>query len=196
MKATNSSVRKLAAAALLFLFANLAVAAEWKVSDLMQLLAKTKTDKASFVEKTYLGMMDKPLVSSGGLAFTAPDRLEKRTLKPKPELLLLEGDRLVVERGDKRRVFRLEDHPEIGAFVESMRATLSGDLRRLEGYYHLDLSGTADQWQLVLVPAEKHMRAIISRIRIAGVNANINSIDFEQADGDHSEMTIFHTATP
>lgn len=196
VKATKLAAHKLVIAALLLLFANLGAAAEWTVSDLMHLLAQTKSDKASFVEKTYLGIIDKPLVSSGELTFTAPDRLEKRTLKPKPELLQLEGNRLVVEQANKRRVFRLDDHPEIGAFVESMRGTLAGDRHTLERYYRLDLSGTADKWQLVLVPIEKRMRAVINRIQITGAHAEIESIDFEQADGDRSEMTIFHTSPP
>jgi hypothetical protein len=34
------------------------------------------------------------------------------------------------------------------------------------------------------------MLNIISRIRIGGTSAEVKSIDFEQADGDRSEMAI------
>ena len=36
-----------------------------------------------------MAMLKEPLHSSGELLYEAPDRLEKRTLKPRPEVLLL-----------------------------------------------------------------------------------------------------------
>ena len=58
-------------------------------------------------------MLDQPVESSGELLFIAPDRLEKRTLKPKPETMVLDGDTLTLERGQRKRVLHLKDHPEV-----------------------------------------------------------------------------------
>jgi len=38
------------------------------------------------------------------------------------------------------------------------------------------------------------MLSIISRIRIGGSHADVNTIDFDQADGDRSEMVITKVA--
>jgi hypothetical protein len=104
------------------------MAGELNLPDLMQLLAQHKSGKASFIEKKYIGILEKPVESSGELAFTAPDKLEKRTLKPKSESLVLEGDNLTVDQPDRRRLtVSLQDHPEIAAFVQSIRGTLAGD---------------------------------------------------------------------
>jgi outer membrane lipoprotein-sorting protein len=172
-------------------------AADWKLPDLMQLLSQQKTGKASFVEKKYIAMLDKPVESSGELSFTAPDRLEKRTIKPRLESLVLDGDRLSVEQAGKRSfTVSLQEHPEIASFVESIRATLAGDRQALERYYALDLTGSAEKWQLMLTPTQASMAKIVQRVRIQGAQTNLKTIEFEQADGDRSEMVINKIGPP
>ena len=183
------------ASAILVLATCAASAGDWKLPELMQLLAQNKAGKAVFVEKKYIGILDKPVESSGELAFTAPDKLEKRTLKPSPELLMLEGDSLTVDQpGKRRQTVSLQAHPDIAAFVESIRGTLAGDRTVLEKVYALELTGSAEHWQLVLVPTQPRMQSIISRIRIGGSHADVRTIDFDQADGDRSEMVITKVA--
>lgn len=175
----------------LSLAAGIAVAGDLSVSDLMRIIGQTKEGKANFVEKKYIGIVDKPLVSSGELAFTAPDRLEKRTLKPVAESLVLEGDSVTIEQADKRRFkISLREHPEVAAFVESIRGTLAGDRLALERAYTLQLTGVLDKWQLVLVPTQAQVSKLITRIRIGGEHGDVKAITFEQADGDRSEMAI------
>lgn len=186
---------KILAGFMLLLASVLAGAAELSLPELMQMLGQKKSGTASFVEKKYIAMLKQPLESSGELAFTAPDRLEKRTLKPKPESMLLQGNTLQLERSDGRKLnVALSDRPELAAFVESIRATLAGDRSALERFYALTLNGSAEQWQLELVPSQPRMLKVISRIRIAGQRAQVRSIEFQQADGDRSEMTITPTA--
>ena len=68
----------------LFLLAMaLPASAAFDVGQLMTDLAKNKGGKAKFTEKKYISLLDKPVVSSGEMSYTAPDRLEKRTLTPK-----------------------------------------------------------------------------------------------------------------
>ena len=166
-------------------------AADWTLSDLMQLLAQQKSGKASFAEKKYIGILDKPLESSGELSFEAPGRLEKRTLKPRPETMLLDGDNLTVTLYDKRPLnLRLQDHPEVVAVVESIRGTLSGDKAALEKNYTVDFSGSQGKWQLTLTPVQKVVAKVVRQIHIGGADANIKTITFDQTDGDRIEMTI------
>lgn len=171
--------------------ADAAQAANWGVADLMQMLAQQKTRKATFVEKKYIAALQEPLESSGELTFAAPDRLEKRILKPKPEAVILEGDKLLLERRNGRKMtLSLSERPEVSGFVESMRATLLGNLAALEQFYELNLDGTVDGWKLSLTPRQPQMLKIISSIHIAGARDIVETIEFQQADGDRSVMTI------
>jgi hypothetical protein len=172
-------------------------AADWSLPELMNLLAQQKSGKASFVEKKYISFLDKPLESSGELSFDAPDRLEKRTLRPRIESMLLDGDKLTVNMHEKSPVnLRLQDHPAVAAMVESIRGTLSGDLAALEKNYVVEFSGVPGKWQLILTPVNKAVAKVLRKVQLGGADANIKTVTFEQTDGDRLEMTISKVATP
>ena len=170
--------------------------AAWDLQQLMQNLSQNKSGQATFVEKKYIAVLDRPIESSGDLLYTAPDRLEKRTLKPKPESMVVNGNDLVVERGRKKHRVQLQNYPELAAFIDSIRGTLAGDLKALERNYQLSLEGTAERWTLQLVPVGDKMRAVVQRIRIAGVADDVRSVEITQADGDRSLMTIEKLTAP
>ncbi len=165
-------------------------AAEWDIDELMRGLAKIRSDHASFVEKKFIAMLDKPVESSGELFYAAPDHLEKRTIKPKPESMILDHDKLVIERGRQRHELQLQDHPELAAFIDSIRGTLAGDRKALERNYRLRLEGTAERWTLQLLPLDEKAQAVVKRILITGVRDAVRSVEITQADGDSSLMFI------
>ncbi|GAB4062803.1 LolA family protein [Uliginosibacterium sediminicola] len=173
---------------------NLSAAAELQLGDLMRQLAQTRTARASFVEQKFIGMLDKPVESSGELSFTAPDQLEKRTLQPKPEAIILRGNELTLERG--KRVLRasLLEFPDAAVFVESIRATLAGDQHALEAVWRVELDGSLARWTLRLTPLASN--AYVNRIRIAGVRGEVRQIEIEQHDGDRSLMNITRLSAP
>lgn len=162
----------------------------WDLGDLMQDLAKQKSGRARFSEKKYIALLDKPLTSSGELLYVAPDRLEKRTVQPKPELLLLDRDTLTIERGKQKMTLRLTDYPEALAFVDSIRGTLSGNRAALERSYGLHLAGSPESWKLTLLPSDQRIASLVSRITVSGSRSQVRSIEYLQADGDRSVMAI------
>ena len=171
-------------------------AAEWDIDQLMRGLAQIRSDHASFVEKKFIAMLDKPVESSGELFYTAPDHLEKRTIKPKPESMILDHGTLVIERGRQIHRLQSQDYPELAAFIDSIRGTLAGDRKALERNYRLSLDGTVGRWTLQLLPVDEKMQAVVKRIRVAGVRDTVRSIEITQADGDSSLMLIEKLATP
>jgi outer membrane lipoprotein-sorting protein len=167
-----------------------AAASAWSVGDLMRQLAQHPGGRATFIERKYLAVLDRPVESSGELSFVPPARMEKRTLKPKPELLVLDGDNLTVERGKQKYTLSLTQYPEVAAFVDSVRATLAGDLRALQSQYRVELDGDLQSWTLTLLPSDTKMAAVVLRIRVSGSRDEVRSIEILQADGDRSVMTI------
>jgi outer membrane lipoprotein-sorting protein len=193
----TSGARRLAAlvAAGLLSAAPVAGAAEWGLQQLMRELGQVKSAKARFVERKDIAILSAPVESSGTLVYTAPDRLEKHTLAPRAESLVLERDRLTLESRalGQRRTFALRDHPEIGAFVESIRATLAGDLAALKRHYEVGLEGPESAWRLTLKPTDAGMRRVVSEIRVEGKRDAIVSIEISETNGDRSLMTIVRT---
>lgn len=167
-----------------------AQAADWDIDTLMRGLARHEGGRARFVETKTIALLDKPVVSTGELDYTPPARLEKRTLKPRQELMVLDGDQLRLERGKQVFTIRLSDQPEALAFVDSLRGTLSGDKVALEKNYKLRLSGTEERWTLDLLPDDQRIAAFVVRITFGGTRNRVEWIRYLQADGDSAVMTI------
>lgn len=165
-------------------------AADWDIAQLMQSMAQIRSGHASFIESKSIAMLDAPVVSEGELFYTAPDKLEKRTIKPKPESMLLQGGTLTIEQGRKKHVLQLQRYPEVAAFIESIRATLAGDLQALERTYDLSLNGDSDRWTMKMLPLNENMKKVVQKIEITGEKNMLRTILISQADGDSSLMTI------
>ena len=167
-------------------------AAGWDIKRLMQELAQVKTAQGRFVERKHLAILNAPLELSGTLVYVAPSRLEKHTLAPRPESLVLEGEELTIESKERnqRRTLVLQDYPVVRAFVEGIRSTLAGDLATLVRFYRVGLEGNERRWRLTLKPSEPGMRDVVSEIRISGDRSWINAIEIIETGGDRSVMTI------
>jgi outer membrane lipoprotein-sorting protein len=168
----------------------------WSIDQLMSALAHRRAGRVQFVETKYLAMLERPVESTGELAFTAPDRLEKRTFTPKAENMVIEGDMMTVERAGKSYTLPLQNYPEIAAFIESVRATLAGNRDVLERYYKITLGGNAERWTLTLTPVDSRMAKAVQTIRIDGAADRLDRVEIRQADGDRSVMAIRQAATP
>jgi outer membrane lipoprotein-sorting protein len=168
-------------------------AGKWGIDNLMQQLSGVQHSKARFVERKYLKVLKTPLELSGTLTYTKPGRLEKRTLKPKPETLTVADNQLTLENParNERRVLKLQDYPVLWGFVESIRATLGGDIKALERFYRVELEGGPAKWQLYLTPRDRKMNEVISLIHIDGSQARIDTIEVQEARGDRSVMRIY-----
>ena len=177
------------AASLLTATAHAADAA-WTLDRLMSTLARNKSGRATFTETKTLSIAAQPIESSGELVFVAPDHLEKRTLAPKPEHLVIDGDKLTVERNQRKFTMPLSQYPELGAFIESIRATLAGNRYALEAIYKVAIAGHGDDWTLTLSPLDARMQKVVSTITLEGTRDVLRSVAIRQADGDHSLMRL------
>ena len=162
----------------------------WTLDRLMSTLAHNKSGRATFTETKTLSIAAQPIESSGELVFVAPDHLEKHTLRPKPEHLVIDGNTLTVERNQRKFSMPLGQYPELAAFIESIRATLAGNRYALEAVYKVAISGRGDDWTLTLTPIDTRMQKVVSTITLDGTRDVLRSVAIRQADGDHSLMRL------
>ena len=166
------------------------------LDQIMAMLAMRQHGRAEFIEQQFLAVLSHPIESSGELRYDAPDRLEKRTLKPRAETLLLSGEVLTVERAHSRRVMDLHAYPQVLPFVESIRATLAGDRKALERMFRLDFAGSVSRWSLTLMPLESKVKQSVSQVRIEGAQDQLLKVEIRQPDGDRSLMTLRPSTLP
>ncbi|MHB8248780.1 MAG: LolA family protein [Acidithiobacillus sp.] len=169
-----------------------AQASEWNMDQLMQSLAQAKSGRANFVEKKFITMLEKPIESSGRLRFIAPDTLEMHTLKPKTELMLVQGDTLTMDHHE----IQLSDHPELLAFIDSIRGTLTGNRQMLDQFFSLSLEGSEDNWTLTMVPKQKKVAEVIQHILVSGSGKSVTGIDILKTNHDRSLISIDKAAAP
>jgi hypothetical protein len=166
------------------------------LNEVMRLLSTRQHGRVEFIEQQFLAVLNHPIESSGELRYDAPDHLEKRTLKPRAETLVLQGGVLTIERAHGRRVMDLHTYPQIQPFVESIRATLAGDRGALERLFHLEFTGSIPRWTLTLVPLESKVKQSVSQVRIDGMRDQLLKIEIRQPDGDRSLMTLRPSTLP
>jgi hypothetical protein len=173
-----------------------AAAATGDLDAVMSLLAMRQHGRVEFVEQQFLAVLDHPVESSGELRYDAPDRLEKRTLLPRPEDLVLAGGVLTMERGGHSRVLDLHRYPQVQPFVESIRATLAGDRGALEKIFRVDFAGDVQRWSLTLVPLDGQLLRAVKQVQIDGSRDQLLRVEIRQPDGDRSLMTLRAPAPP
>jgi outer membrane lipoprotein-sorting protein len=165
-------------------------AAPFDLAHLMARFATVKSASAQFVERRYLHFLKAPLIAKGVLIFTAPNRLEKKTLEPAAENMVIDGDTLTVQRDGQTQTLSLSAYPQIGAFIEGIRATLTGDAASLQRIYQTDLQGNANGWLLQLQPRDPAMQAVVRSISISGSGNVIDRIQTIEHDGDRTDLRI------
>jgi Outer membrane lipoprotein carrier protein LolA-like len=166
------------------------------IDALLQHFATRRTSHVTFTEVHRLAILDRPLQSSGELLYQAPDRLEKRILKPQPEVLRFEHGVLTAERGTHRRVLALADYPQLAPFVESLRAVLAGDRVALERYFTPRFSGSLASWTLELEPVDPAAARSVRSVRLAGEGDAIHTVEIRERDGDSSLLTLGPELSP
>jgi outer membrane lipoprotein-sorting protein len=170
--------------------ASMACAAPLGVQELFDSLSHAKPARATFHEKKFVALLDKPVESTGELVFTPPSRMEKRTTAPRAESVIVDGDVVTLERGGRKQTMRLRENPAIAVLIESIRATLAGDLASLTRTFSTALAGDSAQWRLTLRPLDPALGTLVERLEIAGSNAQVRTVEIFQADGDRSVMTL------
>jgi hypothetical protein len=171
-------------------------AADESLDGLMQSLAARPQGHAVFSERQFIALLKTPVDSSGDLYFRAPDHLEKITRTPVAESLIVDSGTLTVVRGAVHRSLSLTAFPQIGAFIDSIRATLAGDRQSLEKAYALTFGSDGQRWSLSLTPRDSRLASLIREIHITGAGNAIGRVEMMRADGDRSEMTITPVPEP
>ena len=159
--------------------------------EVMAGLAAVPSSRARFTETRHSTLLKQPLVMSGTLVYQRPDRLEKHVLSPFEESVTIDGSRInVTRRGEAGRTIALPASGPSRALVESLRATLAGDLPALTRHFAVAVSGTRGAWTMTLRPRDAALAAAVMRVEFAGNGSRVQRIEVHEAGGDRSVTTI------
>lgn len=160
------------------------------LSELMAQLARQKSGDAGFVEQRFVRGVDGPLNSAGTLSFTAPDKLSRRTVSPRPESMVVDGNTLTLSRAGRTRTLTLDSMPELQGMVDALRGTLMGDSQLLQRHFRTELAGSQANWTLDLKPVDERLASQVRSVRLSGRQGQVLGVEMEFVGGDRSVMTI------
>lgn len=172
----------------LALLAGAAVAAPPTLAEsLLAKLAKTPPVSTPFVQVSYRGVLDRPLVVSGTMKWLGADRMERDIEKPFTAVAKIGDGEVSVQRG-QGEVHRMPiaRAPQAGAMLAGFRALLGGDVNALQQEFTLAADGADAHWVVTLTPRTDALKRQLASIVIDGRNAEPRCLTVNDANGDTS----------
>ena len=178
----------LAVAACLALMAGVATAAMPGLAEsLLSGMAKTPPVSTPFVQVSYRGVLDRPLVVSGTLHWLGGDRMQRDITKPFTETAKIGDGELSVRRGSGE-VHRmpLARAPQAGAMLAGFRALLGGDVSAIQSDFTLSAEGSKAHWVVKLTPRTAVLKRQLESIVIDGRGDEPRCLTVKDENGDGS----------
>lgn len=150
-------------------------------------LAKPAVVRGPLIQEKHLRALPQPLTSRGQFVLSRDLGLLWQLQSP------LKQDYRIDNQGiAKRTSSGWQQQPGQDVAAQQSRlflAVLKGDHSGLARDFELQLSGTAEAWQLRLVPNSLLLKQIFSRIQIDG-GALVQRIELHETQGDHSVLRL------
>ena len=171
----------------------------WTVKRLMWELSQVSYARLNFVETRQSMFLATDMVIEGNIEYRAPDHIEKVTVSPMSEKILVDGDTMLVEKTTyskdhyavvKTKHYSIESHPVLKATVGSIRYILAGNSEMLGEYYEMSISGQCENWTLELIPRTVEIADYLQKIILSGNESSILRYVTIQADGDETVMAL------
>jgi outer membrane lipoprotein-sorting protein len=150
-------------------------------------MARTPPVTTRFVQVSYRGVLDRPLVVSGTLRWLGGDRMQRDIDKPFKETAKIGDGELSVQRGsgDVHRM-PLARAPQAGAMLAGFRALLGGDVSALQQDFTLSAQGGTAHWVITLTPRTSQLKRQLASIVIDGRAHEPRCLTVTDANGDSS----------
>jgi outer membrane lipoprotein-sorting protein len=150
-------------------------------------MARTPPVSTPFVQVSYRGVLDRPLVVSGTLQWLGGDKMQRDIDKPFKETAKIGDGELSVQRGSGE-VHRmpLARAPQAGAMLAGFRALLGGDVSALQQDFTLSAQGGSAHWVVTLAPRTSQLRRQLTSIVIDGRDQEPRCLTVTDANGDSS----------
>lgn len=177
--------------ALWLLLASFFASSSWAFTeqDLAQQLAASQVLRGDFVQEKYLRGLSMPLTSSGTFVLANKNGLLWFVDKPIQKKYRITAIGVAAfEQG----VWVLQSGQDAASRQSRLfLAVLEGDQQGLREDFHIQLTGSAQEWVLELEPKSLLLQQIFTRILVRG-DLHVRSIELIEAQGDRTLMRMQH----
>ena len=173
--------------ALLALTAALPSRAAVDAEQILRDVAAAASSEVRFTEVRTSRLLKTPLASSGVLRYGPAGRLQKDTLQPFRETVVIDGLQVTIERDGAQTVVPLVAGSTPAILVQALRAVLGGQVQELQAHYRIAAEGSPDNWSLDLQPKAEDSPV---RLRLTGSGGDVRDIEVRGSGGDRVVTTL------
>ena len=143
---------------------------------------------ARFAEEKRIGVLRRPLISSGQLIFIPERGLYRHLQQPFSQELLMTS-KAIQQRNTRGQTetISLKALPVAQAFVNAFLSLFSGSWTTLHSHFHVYFSQPeqpGQHWQLGLKPTNPALTRLISCLIVGGQHTRLSDVWVQEASGD------------
>ncbi|MFV2059903.1 MAG: outer membrane lipoprotein carrier protein LolA [Gammaproteobacteria bacterium] len=144
-------------------------------------------EEIHFTENKNLRFLNKPLILTGRFYFRSSSFLQKNIDQPFVKVYTLKHNTITyTDKKLESEILTLKDHPLIYASMKAFYTTMSGKFEHLRTSYNILISGTSNDWELMLTPKSKRVLKYIKNVTLTGNHTFIEKVITNEANGDSS----------
>ena len=138
-----------------------------------------------FAETKHIGLLRRPLRSTGQLVFIPRQGLYRQLNSPFQQEMLI-TDRAIYQRyaDGATETMTLTKLPAAKAFVEAFLAVFSGSWDTLHAHFYVYFSARESGWQLGLKPTHPVMAKVVSCLVLDGEQERLVALHVQETNGD------------
>lgn len=172
-------------------------AAAFSEAELVQILQRPQNVQGDFIQQRFLKSLTTPITTSGRFTLVKKSGLLWQMQKPFAVDLKVTPEGIGQWNGSNWISGQnFGQSEQIALFL----GLLGGDISALSAQFDTVLSGSAEKWQLTLMPKTLIMKQIFQNIRLQG-SVLVNEIELTETQGDRTrirfeKLTTNQTLTP
>lgn len=148
-------------------------------------MARRSSAQTAFIDVSYRGMLDRPLITSGQMKWLGGDKLERDVEKPYKAVAKIGDGQMSIQRsGHPVQAVPIARAPQMGAILAGFRALLGGDTATLSRDFDVKAAGNPARWVLTLTPRASELKHRVQSIVIDGRNDAPRCMTLNESDGD------------
>jgi len=141
-----------------------------------------------FTQEKYLGALDAVLSSSGKFSYQRGKSIRWETLKPIQSEILMTPTSISNKQGGREFMrIEIESNPAVALFNEIFFSVLTAEWGKLSTYFKLSGEMEDGQWHAELVPVDKTVQQLVSRVELKG-GVLVREIILHESSGDRTAI--------
>lgn len=160
--------------------------------NLTQLTAYLSTPqelRAHFAQERTMTGFSRTLKASGTLLISREHGILWRQNTPFVQNVVIDERGILVDDGSGLKALSSSNNPQLASFAHMLKSLFAGDLSALEQYFTLELSGTAQSWQLTLTPNHEPINLIFHNIELQG-SSYVEQVTLHDKAGDSTHIVF------